>query len=76
MTTTSDSEEDCLVLVEGEACVEDGSSVGEERLREACEGAEAMVSRSRSGNEEGDYCIGGVVPRLPHALCCWRGVVN
>lgn len=58
MTATSESEEDCLVLVEGEACVEDGSSVGEERLLGACEGAEAMLSRSRSENREEGYCIG------------------
>jgi hypothetical protein len=58
MTAASESEEDCLVLGEGEACAEDGSSVREERLLKVCEGAEAMVSRSRSENGEGGYCIG------------------
>jgi hypothetical protein len=44
MTTTSEFEEDCVVLVEG-AGGEAGCSEGEERPREACEGAEAIISR-------------------------------
>jgi hypothetical protein len=45
-TTTSGSEEDCVRPSEGEAYGEAGRSDGEERLCEACDGAEAMMSKA------------------------------
>ncbi len=55
MATASDSE-DCLSF-EAEVCGEAGCSAGKELLLEACDGAEAMMSSSRKGNDEGCYCI-------------------
>src|SRR5436309_1506939 len=43
MTTASEFEEDCVVLIEG-AGGEGVCSEGEERPREACEGVEAIIN--------------------------------
>jgi hypothetical protein len=61
VTTTSESsgEGDCR-LREDKARGDVGGSDGEERLREAGDGAEAIVSRFRSKACDGCYCIVGV----------------
>jgi len=57
MSTASESDEDCAPRWEVEACGEEACSVGEERLRKACEGAEAMMSRLAGECQDGSYCI-------------------
>jgi hypothetical protein len=61
MRMTSESEEDCVRAIEGEAWGEEEGWCGVERLCDGCDGAEAMVGRFWRDAQDGCYCMAGVL---------------